>query len=69
MVIERLRWLIGGAILAVTARWAWLAWRDRPRPMQLRAVDPETGLTLRIALTPAEIAAARERERTTELVG
>lgn len=70
-LLEAGRWMLGGAILLATAYWAVLAWRDRRGvdTRQLVGVDPETGLALRIGLTRSEAAAAREAERTVELVG
>jgi hypothetical protein len=70
-VVTRIRWLVAGALFAAALRWTWLAvleaWRSPPVP--LTATDPETGLQLRIRLTPAELVDARARERATELVG
>lgn len=71
ILVERIRWFLGGAIFAITARWAWLAWRDRRGvdTGELAGEDPVTGLRLRLRLTPDELAAAREAERSVELVG
>lgn len=70
-MIERIRWLVAGALFGQALRWlagaALDAWRSPAIP--LTATDPETGLQLRIRLTPAELVDARERERRTELVG
>lgn len=63
-----------GAYALVTAVWSWLApssrvstpWSSTPA----WGVDPENpDLRLRIGLTPAELAEARERERKTVLLG
>lgn len=65
----RVRYLVAGLVLAVTLRWAWLAWRSRGVYTATWGEDPETGLRLRLALDPGEAVEARAREAATELVG
>lgn len=60
-MIRLARWILGAIAFALAGYWLRVALRDR-RPRY--GWDPDSGLILRIApLTPAERAAALERER------
>lgn len=69
--MKRLRWILGGMMLGYVVRWLAITWQELRGvdTRELAAWDPESGLRMRVRLTPEETAAAIERERAVELVG